>query len=458
VGMSCTDGVSVGGRLAYEGDASGPRSAEMVLDDPSVEAAVLETARGGIVRRGLGYDLADVAVITNITADHLGDDGIDDMAELVHVKALVAEQIRAGGSVVLNADDPATAALAEREAVRRRAPVIRFFSTASDNPVIDRHKQAGGLCYEIIDGHLTETEGSQRRPMLSVTELPGAFGGKARHVLANALAAVAACRAAGVSAKDIRRGLVTFTPDDANPGRGNIYRAGTSPVIVDYGHNAAALRSTGEFVSAVWGAEPVAVVTLPGDRREDLLAESAKAIACWFSKVVLYEDSDKRGREPGEMTALIGTALRSARPGISCAEVENPADGLRTALSLADGAPVLFLYEKLAIARDALQAVGAQPWPGASIAQQPGQWPAGAELVASPERAPAPKAAPAPEPDPAPKAGSEPESAPTPTPAAAPQAAVPAPKPGPPSAGHEPSARASADYGVTCGCQPSAPG
>ncbi len=457
VGMSCTDGVSIGGRLAYEGDASGPRSAEMVLDDPSVEAAVLETARGGIVRRGLGYDLADVAVITNITADHLGDDGVDDMDELVHVKALVAEQIREGGSVVLNADDPATAGLAEREAVRRRAPVIRFFAATPGNPVIERHKQAGGLCYEIIDGQLTETEGSQHRPMLSVTELPGAFGGKARHVLANALAAVAACRAAGASAKDIRRGLVTFTPDEANPGRGNIYRAGTSPVIVDYGHNAAALRVTGEFVSAVWGAEAVAVVTLPGDRREDLLAQSAEAIACWFGKVVLYEDSDKRGREPGEMTALIGAALRSARPGISCAEVENPADGLRTALSLADGAPVLFLYEKLAIARDALQAVGAQPWPGASIAHQPGQWPAGAALVAPPGPAQAPEAASAPGPAPTAEPGpaAEPDLAPTAVPA--PKAAL-APKSGPPDADGKASARASADYGVTCGCQPSAPG
>ena len=108
VGMSCTDGVYIGGQLVYAADASGPRSAEMVLDDPTVEAAVLETARGGIVRRGLGYDKADVAVITNITADHLGDDGIDDLDELVHVKALVAEEIRDGGSVVLNADDPAT--------------------------------------------------------------------------------------------------------------------------------------------------------------------------------------------------------------------------------------------------------------------------------------------------------------------------------------------------------------
>ena len=147
-GTSCTDGVYLDGRLAYAADASGPRSAEMVLDNPAVEAAVLETARGGILRRGLGYDQADVAVITNISADHLGDDGIDDLDELVRVKALVAEEIRDGGSLVLNADDPVTAGLADRAAVRARRPVVRYFSVTQENPLVERHKAAGGHCYE----------------------------------------------------------------------------------------------------------------------------------------------------------------------------------------------------------------------------------------------------------------------------------------------------------------------
>jgi cyanophycin synthetase len=414
VGMSCTDGISIGGGLVYSADASGPRSAEMVLDDPTVEAAVLETARGGIIRRGLGYDMADVAVVTNISADHLGDDNVDDMDELIDVKALVAEEIRDGGSLVLNADDPATAALAERSAVRRHSPVVRFFSLAPGNPVTDRHKREGGLAYEIIDGQLTETEGSERRGLLGVAELPGGFGGKARHLLANALAAVAACRGAGVSAKDIRRALLTFTPEESNPGRANIYRAGTSPVVVDYGHNAAALESTGRFVLDVWGGTPVAVITLPGDRRDDLLARTAQAVAACFATVVIYEDSDKRGREPGEMTTLIGAALRQARPDIRCEAAENPADALRAGLGLADGAPVLFLYEKLGIALDALQAVGARRWPEASSAAAP-----------SPARV----------------------SEPSPTPAL-PAVAMSAGRP----------ADALADYGVTCGCEPTASG
>lgn len=365
VGTSCTDGVYVGGSLVYAADASGPRSAEMVLDNPAVDAAVLETARGGIVRRGLGYSSADVAVVTNISADHIGDDGIADLGELIGVKALVAEEIRDGGCVVLNADDAVAAALADRPAVRARNPVIRFFSMTPGSPVLERHRAAGGACYEVIDGQLTETVGGERHPVLAVASLPGAFGGRAAHVVANALAAVAACRALGVNITDIARGLAAFSPPADNPGRAAFFRAEASPVVVDYGHNAAAVEATGRFLHEVFGTAPVAAVTLPGDRQDELLVQTAGAVAAWFGPVVVYEDSDKRGRAAGEMLALIEQALRAAQPGITVQHAENPADALRAALRLAGGGPVLFLYEKLAFARDALTAVGAQPWPEA---------------------------------------------------------------------------------------------
>jgi cyanophycin synthetase len=288
VGMSCTDGVYLGGSLVYAADASGPRSAAMVLDNPAADAAVLETARGGIVRRGLGYEKADAAVVTNISADHLGDDGIADFGELVSIKSLVAEEIRPGGCVVLNADDPVVAALADRPAVRARSPVFRFFSMTPGSPVLARHRAAGGACYEVVDGQLTETVGGEERPVLAVASLPGAFGGRAAHVVANALAAVAACRGLGVSVADIARGLAAFSPPADNPGRATFFRAGTSPVVVDYGHNAAALEATGRFLREVFGTSPVAAVTLPGDRQDELLVQTAQAIAAWFGPVVLY--------------------------------------------------------------------------------------------------------------------------------------------------------------------------
>ena len=373
VGMATTDGVYSGGRLVLDADASGPRSAEMVLDDTTVEAAVLETARGGIVRRGLGYDKADVAVITNVAADHLGNDGVADIEQLVEVKALVAEEITDGATVVLNADDPAVAAIADRPRVRRHAPVLRYFSLSDGNPLIERHRQAGGLTSELAEGQLVEFEGARPRAMLSVADLPGAFGGLAPHLVANALAAVAACRAIGVSAKDIRRALATFNPAESNPGRGNVYLAGDVPVIVDYGHNAAAVHATGRMISSVWGGEPAAAITLPGDRRNDLVAAAAEAVAEWFGRVVVYEDADKRGRAPGEMTEMIIAAMRRVRPGISVAAAADPRSALRAALAAAAGHPVLFLYEKLTMAAEALAEVGAVPWPAAPLRRAPSQ-------------------------------------------------------------------------------------
>jgi cyanophycin synthetase len=370
-GMSCTDGVFIGGRCVLEADASGPRSAEMVLDDTTVEAAVLETARGGILRRGLGYDKADVAVITNISADHLGEDGIDNLRDLIGVKSLVAEEVRRGGNLVLNAADHATAAIADRPGVRRNEPVLRYFSVTSGNALIERHKRSGGICYEASDGQLIETAGGLQRLIMNIADLPGAFGGRAQHVVANALAAIAACRAAGVTVKDIREALSTFTPGAVNPGRGNVYAVtagpaastAAGPVLVDYGHNAAALQATGQMVASVWEGEPVAAITLPGDRRDDLITESAEAIASWFGTVVIYEDEDRRGREPGEMRELIATAMRKIRPEVHVSFADGPSEALRAAVELAAGAPVLFLYEKLDPALEALEALGATPWP-----------------------------------------------------------------------------------------------
>jgi cyanophycin synthetase len=366
-GMSCTDGVYLAGRRVLEADASGPRSAEIILDDTTVEAAVLETARGGILRRGLGYDAADVAVITNISADHLGDEGIDDLEELVSVKALVAEELRPGGSVVLNAADPVTAAIAERARVRKQSPVIRYFSAAPGCAALERHKRAGGICYEVRDGRLTETDGGRQRVIMDLGELPGAFGGRAGHVVANALAAIAACRGLGVTVKDVKAGLLTFMPETVNPGRANVYvaPASGSPVLLDYGHNAAALLATGELVAATWPGTAVAAITLPGDRRDDLIAETAEAIATWFPAAVIYEDDDLRGRTPGEMRQLIETAMCQARPDISIRHACGATDALRQALAAAAGGPVLFTYEKLPTAQAALKTAGALPAPPA---------------------------------------------------------------------------------------------
>lgn len=231
VGMTSTDGVYIGGDLVHASDASGPRSAEMVLGDPSVQAAVLETARGGIVRRGLGYDRADVAVVTNISGDHLGTDGIETTDDLAAVKALVAEQIARRGQLVLNADDRRCAELARRPAVVDRDPVVRYFSLLPLNQVVTDHLRRGGIAYLVEDGWLTEAEGAMRTGLAHVHDVPQSWNGQAGFMVANLLAAVAAARALGVPAGDLRDALASFEPGRDNPGRMDVFRIGQVPAL-----------------------------------------------------------------------------------------------------------------------------------------------------------------------------------------------------------------------------------
>ena len=199
-GMTTTEGVYIGDDLIHASDASGPRSADMVLGDPAVQAAVLETARGGIVRRGLGYDRADVAVITNISSDHIGTDGVDTIEDLVSVKSLVAEQLRTGGHLVLNADDRHCVSVGRRAAVLDRDPVVRYFTVSAGNPVVADHLRDGGVAYLLDDGELVEAEGATRCTLASRREVPQCWDGEAGFMVANVLAAVAAARALGATA------------------------------------------------------------------------------------------------------------------------------------------------------------------------------------------------------------------------------------------------------------------
>ncbi|MFP5347236.1 MAG: cyanophycin synthetase [Actinomycetes bacterium] len=349
VGLASTEGVYVDDELVYAADASGPRSAEMVLGNPAVEVAVLETARGGIARRGLGYDWADVAVVTNIGRDHIGSDGVRDLADLVEVKAVVAERIRLGGTVVLNADDRNSAGLACRPAVVQRAPDVRLFSLDANNLLVAQHLDAGGTAY-LLDGEgwLVEAEHDTRRPIIGAEEMPVAFCGHAPFNIANALAATAASRALGVDMGDVARTLASFDPDRDNPGRGNLVRVRGVPVVVDYAHNAAALTAVAGLVTARWGTDAVAVITLPGDRPDALVLESARAVGEAFGRVVVYEDLDLRGRRPGEMAALIRSGVSAARPSTQVLAAGSLEEAAETALTLAAPAdPVLIVYEHL---------------------------------------------------------------------------------------------------------------
>ncbi|WP_433211091.1 cyanophycin synthetase [Dactylosporangium sp. CS-047395] len=357
VGTTTTDGVEVGGRLIQRADATGPRSAQVVLGDPTVDAAVLETARGGLLRQGLGYDWSDVGVITNLSSDHLGQDGVESVEELVHVKSVVAERVREGGAVVLNADDPRSR---ELEFPGRE---IIWCSLDPRNPLVRRHWDTGGRAYLLADGWLVELAGRRWVPLLAAHELGGGFGGAARHLVANALAATAAARVLGVTTARVADRLRGFGADWAdNPGRGMLLRCGEFDVLVDYAHNPDAIAAVSDLVERVWGYErAVAVITLPGDRRDDLLRESAAVVGARFGRVVLYEDADRRGRAPGEVPGIVHDELLAVAPQVACSQVRSIDEAVPAALSMArPGDVVLLLYEKIEPVLALLKAHGAR--------------------------------------------------------------------------------------------------
>ncbi|WP_433080908.1 cyanophycin synthetase [Dactylosporangium sp. CA-052675] len=358
VGLTTTDGVVVGGRLIQRADATGPRSARVVLGDPTVDAAVLETARGGLLRQGLGYDWSDVGIITNLSSDHLGQDGIESVEELVDLKSVVAERVREGGAVVLNADDPRSR---ELEFPGRE---IIWCSLDPRNPLVRRHWDSGGRAYLLADGWLVELAGRRWVPLLAANELGGGFGGAARHLVANALAAAAAARVLGVTTAQVADRLRRFGTDPAdNPGRGTLLRCGDVDVLVDYAHNPAAIAAVSDLVERVWGCErAVAAITLPGDRRDDLLRESATVVGSRFGRVVLYEDADRRGRAPGEVPGIVRDELLRAAPETACVEVRTVDEAVPAALAMArPGDVVLLLYEKIEPLLALLESHGAHP-------------------------------------------------------------------------------------------------
>ncbi|MCL6594053.1 MAG: cyanophycin synthetase, partial [Alicyclobacillus sp.] len=245
VGMTTTGGVYIGGELVLAGDTTGPESARLVLSDPTVDVAVLETARGGIVRGGLAYDKANVAVFTNISLDHVGQDGIETVDDLVHIKSLVGECVWEDGTVVLNADDERLTALARRLKAR-----IAFFSLSDQNPILQRHLACGGVGYYLARGWLVEARGNLTWEIAPVTDIPLTMGGTARFQIENCLAAVAALRALGCTRQQIAAGLTSFQPAQHNPGRCMIYRLPSGAhVVLDYGHNPDGFARMGEWLA-----------------------------------------------------------------------------------------------------------------------------------------------------------------------------------------------------------------
>lgn len=379
VGMTTTDGIYSGGQLVRPGDNTGPASARAVLSDPLVTAAVLETARGGILRRGLGYDWSDVGVVTNVTIDHVGQDGIEGLDDLVWIKSLVAERVRDGGTLVLNADDPESSGMADLERVDASRLRVAYFSRSGTAERYCRHVAGGGLGYTVKGGAIVEERGAARRLVARVADVPLLASGTAFQ-LENCLAAVAAAVALGCDLRVVARALATFDSAVHNQGRANLYAMGAGCVVVDYGHNPAAFTASAEL-GARWPGPVVGVVGVPGDRRDDVVLAAARAAAGAFDRLYVREDEDLRGRAPGAVAALMLAEVARVAPRLPCEHVGDALDALqRLAPEVAAGAMLVFYYERFAELHEALLALGARPMSSlAAMTQGAGAVPAPAE-------------------------------------------------------------------------------
>jgi cyanophycin synthetase len=318
VGFTTTDGVYFQEELVLEGDLTGPFAAGVVLGNPLVDVAVLETARGGILRGGLGYEACDVGVVLNVSADHLGQGGIHTVEQLAEVKSVIPSVVKPGGHTVLNADQPLVLPMRERTA----GTVILTSLMDGVNLHVTAHLEAGGTAVVVEEDAFVVRRGNDARTAVAtVAEVPLTLGGAARFQVENVLAAVAAAHAQGMPVEQIRDGLRSFLPSGAaTPGRMNVMRTARGTVVLDYAHNPAALRGLMDVALRMEARRRIGLVAMPGDRRDEDLRELGQ-IASVLDYVIAKEHAHyRRGRAPGESARLIAEGLEAG--GMDAARYE----------------------------------------------------------------------------------------------------------------------------------------
>jgi cyanophycin synthetase len=345
VGMTTTDGIYIDDNCIMKGDTTGPASAKMLLTDKSIDVAVLETARGGIIRSGLGYDLADIGVLTNISEDHIGLDGVNSLEDMLHVKSLVIEAVKSNGHVVLNADDQ----MVVQAAGHSKASII-YFSLQEDNLIVHKHISDGGIAVFLKDNYITLATGNGLLKSLSIIQVPSVYGGKLKYNIENCLAAFSAAYALNIPLQIIERALTSFYCNEIhNPGRFNIFNIRDFRVVVDYGHNLAGYASITEAVKKMGGSRLIGIIGAPGDRSDSSIHSMGKIAGKSFHQIIIKEDRVLRGRQAGEVSHLLMKGvLSSGLPKHAVTMIRNEDEALRAAIqNAAVGDIIVVFYEDL---------------------------------------------------------------------------------------------------------------
>ncbi|WP_022822605.1 cyanophycin synthetase [Hymenobacter norwichensis] len=345
VGFTTTDGIYIQGRQLQKGDCTGGQSAEFVLKDPTINYAVLETARGGMLRSGLGFHTCDIAVVTNVAADHLGMRDIHTVEEMAAVKGVLPRTVRKNGWAVLNADDNLVYAMREKLDCR-----VALFSMDENNPRILDHVEAGGVAAVYEEGYVTIYKNSYKLRIDRAAEFPITFGGRATFNIENSLATALTGYLAGFEREDIKLALRTFVPSASKtPGRMNVFNFPKFEVIVDYAHNTHGIEKFAEFLNATEATRKIGMVSGLGDRRDEDTLGFARIAGRIFDEVILRQDRDLRGKTAEQLKEIMERGLRLDHAELPINYIENELEAVDYVLANApEGAVVVLFTENIA--------------------------------------------------------------------------------------------------------------
>jgi cyanophycin synthetase len=339
VGFTCSDGIYIKGVLVQKGDCSGPVSAAVVLQDSSIDFAVLECARGGILRAGLAFERCEVGIVTNVAEDHLDLKGVNTLQQLADVKAAVAFAVKPEGYAILNADDDLTFAIGKKLSCK-----LAYFSNDANNPRIVAHCAAGGIAIVPENDGLTLLCGAAKISVASFADIPNTFNGKAQFNVANSMAAVLATYLVGVRIEDIRSALQLFKPSVAlTPGRMNLFQFRKFSVIVDFAHNPHGMKAISQLMASFDAPVKIAIIAGTGDRRDDDIIHLAEEAALIFDELIIRQDISFRGRPGEEIIDLVRRGIQNIDATKKTIVIEQERDAIDYAFKNAPKGSLIFI-------------------------------------------------------------------------------------------------------------------
>jgi len=332
VGFTTSDGIYVQNHMMEKGDTTGPISAEYILKDPTVEFAVLETARGGILRAGLGFSRCDIGIITNIQEDHLGLSDIHTLDDLARVKATVVRSVKKDGWAILNAEDEQCLKIANLLDCN-----VAYFAMNEDNPVVQKFAKEGKIVAVYENGFITIKKGEWKIRVEKATHVPLTLGGKAKFMIANALAATLAAYLQGFKTEDISLSLQTFIPSAAQtPGRMNIFEFKKFKVLIDFAHNPAGYRGVEEYLSSIQATKKIGIIAGVGDRRDEDIKECAKIAGRMFDHIIIRQEKHLRGRTEEEINNIILAGIAESGKNVTTEIISIEVEALKHAMDNAE--------------------------------------------------------------------------------------------------------------------------